>query len=195
MAVELFVMAIVFGSGIVIAHAAGFRGWGIVPWGYALGTFAYIIVGVAQVVLGVTTSPVVTLLMLPILAGASLVASLLRGGIVRFPWALAGAGLIVGAVIAAIARVSHFTQWSYDSLRYLTVGELLYADVYTSTVSEVLLGKRLLAVGLLHSPASLDGGAVLTSVTPLLAASLFGLVVWFIQRGTMAILGTRPALY
>lgn len=195
MLVELAVMVIVLLSGTVISYAAGFRGWGVLPWGYALGTFTYILIGTAQVLLGVSTSPVVTLVSLPVLAGAASWVAWRRGGLPPFPWTITGFGLISGAVIAVIARASHFTEWTYDSLRYLTVGELLAGNSYASTVSEVLLDKRLVAVGIIHAPANLGGNAALTSATPLLAVSLLGLVIWLIQRGTTGALGNRAALY
>jgi hypothetical protein len=195
MLLELVVMAVVLASGTVISHTLGFRGWGNAPWGYALGTFAYVVIGALQVVLGLSTSPIVTLLTLPVLAGVVWWLLWRRGGLAPFPWAIAGVALVAGAAIVVVARVAHFTEWTYDSLRYLTVGGLLAGGSYDSAVSEVMLEKRLLAVGIIHAPANLDGGAALASATPLLAMSLLGLVIWFIQRGTSVALGNRAALY
>ena len=177
----LVVLALLLG-GSLLARGVGLRGWAVPAVGYALGV---------ALLVGITSLAVVTSLPLP--AWVPVVLTVIGPG-VWWAWlvsrgedvriSMTGMVVVVGVTFVLVAgfRILHLVNLTPDSFRYLTTTGLLGSG-RLQEASPFLLESRLLAVPVMHMPATLYGELYLRAVTPLLAISCVLILVWVIKTG------------
>ncbi len=194
MIVELTAVASMLVGGAFLLAGLGARGWGLAPWGFALGVFLTIAVGFVQVA---TPLPGTPLLTMAIVAGAPLSwwGWRRRRGLAS-PIPILGSVITAACavVIVGVNRGLHTYTYHSDSLEYLGLGALLADDHYTEAVTGSGLDKRLVGVSLLHAPARLTGEYFLAGVTPLIAVSILGIVAWLVANRARQAMGRGGAV-
>jgi hypothetical protein len=182
MIVELLTLLVMLTGGAAVLHLLGMRGWGLSVLGFATGVALYLGIGLIQVLTGLPTSPVLTLMVVGGVPAAAWVVVAIRDPSIRprvrtgVLWA--GAALAATGVLALLARWANLVSWSPDSFRYLLSGSLIAQGQY-GTASAILVEKRVLGVPLLHSAGNLDGEWYLPAITPMIAIAVLGAVAWF----------------
>jgi hypothetical protein len=183
MFVELVSVAAVLLGGCALMRTVGIRGWALPPLGFLAGLCVQIVIGFVQVVTGLPTTPVLTLVLTVALPTAWWGARFVRGHDVRVSIPHAVGCLAALAAVVVILRAANLVKWHTDSQRYLMAGRLLADDAYRSVMSTHDLTKRLIGLPLLHAPANLVDEYYLRSLTSLLAASTLAALVWFFLVG------------
>jgi hypothetical protein len=193
MIVESLAVASMLLGGACLLAGSGARGWGVAPWGFAVGAFLTVIVGFIQVATPLSGNPILTM---TVVAGAPLtwwVSRRSHGHGAALP--LVGAAPVAVILVATVAlhRGLHTFAYHVDSLEYLGVGALLADDRYTEAVTGSELDKRLVAVSLLHAPARIVGEYFLASATPLVALSIAGILAWLVVTKARPVVGASGA--
>jgi len=181
MIVEMFCILTVFLGGSILVRTTGFNNWALPAFGYTAGICILVIIGSLQALSGLPTHPLITLsltLLFPII----LMFLYLKRGVdlsVNPKLAVTSIASILLAVV--FFRETNLVNWHTDSIHHLIVGQLLF-DGNFSLVNMSLLTNRLLAVAIIHAPASFQGEYYLRSAFPLLALSTIGIFAWFLKE-------------
>jgi hypothetical protein len=183
MIVELLSVVAVFAGGCLFVRAAGLTGWSIPAFGLLAGLCLQTTIGFVQVVTSLPTSPVLTLALTFGLPAAWWLVRWRGGHDVGLPVGYAVLSLAVVAAAVPVLRAANLVKWHSDSFTYVMGGAILADGTYDTAVSAHHLTKRLLAVSLIHAPASLTDDYYLRAITPLLAVATVGMLVWFFLRG------------
>ena len=181
----LVVLALLLG-GSLLARSVGLRGWVVPAVGYGLGVALHV---------GITGLTVITSLPLPAWApvlltvagpGVWLAWLVGRGEDVRI--SMTGMVVVAGLTFLLVAgfRMAHLVNLTPDSFRYLTTTGLLGSG-RLEEASPFLLESRLLAVPVMHMPATLYGELYLRAATPLLAISCVLTLASIIRTGLRSI--------
>ncbi|MEX1078649.1 MAG: hypothetical protein WED09_06025 [Homoserinimonas sp.] len=177
MIVETIVVLAMLAGGAALVRIGGLRGWGVPVLGAVAGISAFIAVGIVQLLLPVTTSPILTIALtagIPLTAWLWLLFRRKDVG-VHWLWALlAGLGAIGGVAIFRMLRLSN---WSYDSIQYILNGALIASDNFDEA-STGLVPKRLIGVPLIHAAGNISGDLYLPSITPLISGLIIALIAW-----------------
>lgn len=191
---ELLCVGAVFVGGCALMRVLGIRGWALPALGMLTGVCLQLTIGTVQVVTGLPTSPLPTLVATAALPMAIWVQRWRTGDnvAVSVPWA--GFALLGLAGAVAGLRGANLVKWHTDSITYLMVSRMLADGTFRGDVSTHLLTKRTLGVPLLHAPASLGGEFYLRSVTGLVAAATLVTVVWYLCRGLAGAVSHRRLL-
>lgn len=184
MAIEFLILATLYLSGAAVTAALGFRRLARVAFGFLMGLFALVAIGLVQVVTGLPTNPIWTL------TGLVLVCALFwlwnpvleHRPPVEFLWTLSALLLIGGVVV--FCYVSNPVKYHIDTFRYLLSSWLLVDGNFQEIANINLLTKRNLTVPVLHSFGMLYGEGYVRALTPLLSLALLVGMVWFYSSGT-----------
>lgn len=182
-------------GGTLTMRMVGLRGWALVPVGFVAGTGLYLAIGFLHVVLpGVTTSPILTIVLTAAVPGIVWVSQTARGKDVGVSpwWTLSTLAGVASAVMAL--RGARLLAWHVDSHVYLEMGGLLARGLFDVNPSNYLLTARMLGIPLVHAPASLTNDYYLRSAVPLLAAATVGLVVWLFLQGARRLVDRKTLL-
>ena len=183
MIIELLSVLAILVGGCLLLRAGGIRGWGLAPLGFIAGTATFVIIGLFQVVTGLPTTPVLTTVLVVVLPALWWLYRHLDGHDVFVRLGQAVHTVLTVALLVIVLRGANLVSWHVDSFRYVMTGALLADGNYRALVSENLLTKRLLAVPILHTPATLADEYYLRSLVPLLALSIIGGLVWLYWHG------------
>lgn len=166
------------------------RGWGVPILGAVTGLSLYLSIGTAQVLLPVTSSPILTVALTAGVPVALWLWLLARRKDVRVSWL--GAGVVAFGAIAAVTvfRALHIANWSFDSIQYLVNASLIATGNFDEA-STGLVPKRLIGVPLLHAGGTVTGDFFLPSLTPLIAGLVVALIAWLAWVSLSRKLGTR----
>ena len=198
MIAELAAVASMFAGGAFLLAGFGARGWGLAPWGFAVGVFLTVATGFVQAATPLPGNPILTMAIVSGIPLSWWVSRRRRG--LASPIPVVGLAIVAigAAAIVAVNRGLNTYAYHSDSMEYLGLGALLADDHYTEAVTGSELDKRLVGVSLLHAPARLVGEYHLAGVTPLVAVSILGIVSWLVANrarrvwgrgGTVAVAG------
>jgi hypothetical protein len=150
--------------------------------GFITGIAIYITIGAIQVISGMPTSPILTLIVTATLPGSWWLYHKIKGKYLSLEFMQIIKALCLIFILVAIFRYMKLTSLTPDSFYYLTVSSLLFSENISFAQPFTLL-TRLLAVPLIHSPANYSGEFFLPSITPILAISTALSLAWFCQEG------------
>ena len=180
-------------AGMLSLHAAGLRGWELVPVGFIVGASGYVAIAALTLIAAVPQLPVVALTLLLGMSGLWWLRNV--------PTAAARATLLVRAAVAlpataavvAAARSARLVNYHFDSLEHAANTAMIATGrlTYTNTAYVQFRG---IGFPLLHSPAPLVGDLYLASVGPLLALSTLGVLVWFTSTAAPCDANSRRTL-
>lgn len=182
---ETLIMTTVILSGATLVYAFGIKSWAMIPLGCIVGLSLIILIGLAQYLLGLPTTPRIALTLIGLTAlvywTCWLIQNLRHKRLSRKQvvlLALVPLGVLI-AVACIYKGVIPFTYFRHvDSMEYLAIGQMLEAGTLGEGVSLFQLQKRMFGVPLLHAIANTYGNLYLPSATPLLALSSIGVLVW-----------------
>lgn len=178
MIVETLTILTMLVGGSTLLRIAGLRGWALPVLGATTGLALYISVGAVQVFTPISTSPIITMVVAGAVPTLVWLWLLFRGKDVRIR-VLPALAVVVGTVaLVAALRPLRLTNWTSDSLRYVTNGSLLASNHFDQATTD-LVTKRLIGVPLIHAPGNLSGEYYLASISPLIAGLVVALVAWF----------------
>ncbi len=188
MLVDLLAAASMLVGGAFLLWSLGAKGWGVAPWGLAVGAFLTVGVGFLQAATPLPGSPILTMVVVVVAPVALWMIARRRGGATRVPPLLSLAAMASTAVTVAVHHLVHTFTFHVDSMEYLGVGALQVTDRYSLAVIPDQIDKRFMAVSTLHAPAHLAGEYFLAGVTPLMATATVAIVAWLVftqARGTL----------
>ena len=194
MIIESVVILTLFGAGVLLLRICGLQGWGLIPLGFLAGVMLNATVGLVFFVLRITLLPVPILAVTAAVPLVLYLIALTRGKNVRI--SLVPAIFSITAVVAAVAvfRVANLVRYHVDSFVYLNYAQVMASGDYYQVIGNYAVGKRLIAVSILHSPAALQDELYLRSLTPLLAIAVLASLAWFAFRGLAPRVGTAAAI-
>lgn len=194
MIVEIAAILAVLVGGVTLMRAVGFTGWALVPVSFLAGTGVYLLVGLVQVALPISTSPVITMVATAVIPAVVWAAMLARGKDVSLSPRYAAVSAVGAVAAVVIFRFANLLVWHVDSLVYLEMGALLAWGHFETDPSNYLLTARMLGIPLIHAPASLTHDYYLRSAVPLLAVATLALLLWLFREGTRGALSRRSTL-
>lgn len=189
MIVEVLSVAAIFVGGCLFVRCAGLSGPAVLVFGWLAGVCLQLTAGLLQVMVPLSTSPVLTLALT--LGGPAIwwLVRWRRGRDVGLPVshrsALWHSALVMVALtsVVVLLRAANLVKWHIDSFTYLMTSSLIANATFYPAVTPEQATKRLIGVPVLHAPAQLSGEFYLRSVTPLLAVATVAALVWFLHRG------------
>ena len=181
MIVEATVVLVWIVAGALLLARTGFRGWSFAALSMVVGCSLYLVLGAVQLMVGLPSPPVLTLLATLTVAGLGYLAPSERPRAALRPGpALAVVVVTVGLV--GLFREARLVRYHWDSVQYLTSAGLI-AEGAPDRISNYLFEARTLAVPLLHAPAGLNDELYLRSVTPILALATLAILGWLVREG------------
>ena len=193
MIIEILVLLGMLTGGSALVRAVGIHGWALPGLGFITGVALTAIIGTFQIVTPLPTWPILTIVLAtfaPILFWA---VRLYQGYDVRiriFP------ALITGLFVAFTTFILwqiHLVNWHTDTFFNIESAALISQGQFEEARFAGLT-KRLTAIPVIHSLASLSGEYYLRAFAPLLSLSTIVSLLWVFVKGTARKVKTVPAL-
>jgi hypothetical protein len=180
--IEVISILAILTGGAAIINASGLRGLPLLYLGFITGLSIYIVIGTVQVITGLSTSPIITLTLTTLLPVGWWLYCKKKIHVLNIKFRSILLSLFLIVLLVGFIRHIELTTVTPDSFYYLTISSLLNSGNMTSVQPFTLL-TRMLAVPLMHAPASLVNEFFLPSITPILAISTALSLTWFCQEG------------
>lgn len=202
MVTEVLAVSIMAFVGITAVFSVGMRGWALLPLGFLVGVSLIILSGFFQLLIDIPTTPVIPLTILSLLTAAYWIYFLYRGykakrrfdirPIIKIIAIAAGISLLVALTYKLVEPFTFIRH--VDSMEYLALGGMFESGTFNEGVSLYQLQKRMLVVPFMHSAANLGGNLFFYTITPLIALSTLGLMVWVWSKGLGRIVKDKVVL-
>lgn len=182
MIVELATILSLFTGGYFWVRAIGLSGWGSAPAGFLAGVILLVLIGAIQIIAGLPSSPVLTLLLTVFISTGVWIWGYKNGRSISIR--IIPACLLLISIALAVVLFYHFNilNLSPDSYRYAQIGSLMESGHIDAAQPSLLL-KRQLAVPIMHASANIMDKLFLTSITPLLSLATVFILSWFCMKG------------
>jgi len=197
MIIELISVFLVYLGGFILIYSLGIRGYFSFSLGFIVGLSMQVVVGGMQIITILPPTPVLTLSLMIILPAFWLFNKKNTYSINRDSISAFCSSVSIIFAIVTMSVIPFFYEgwfvWTYDSLRYILSGEIIYTN-RIELLSEDLLTKRMFSVPIINMPAVISGAGYLRAVFPLLGVSIVTTVMYIIKKSLEGLLSKNRVL-